>query len=331
MRRTLGLLFFLSVSCTTWAQNAATDSSSPTTPPVNVSIDPFAIPAICESNPIVIRMRNEGTKPLRGYVVGLFFPDPKGSGVPHVVTYSEVVNPPNPAEKLLAPGAEWERTVCKLPPGIAPTSVSVKVDLLGFEDGSKWGPAELRESHTTLGALDATNYFLGQTDVAKLLAPVHLDIDSAAEEVSSSISTDGPLKFTPFMQHGSSGQDLLTVQVTNVTDTPVRGYVFKTSFFDHATGALIKRIATMTLEMSDDPSAYLSRGVIWGAPSRKVPLSSDHFPADYKLSVDIAVFGDESTFYPVKSGNSDQLLATVQVLGHLKSRQNSQKRAQGLP
>src|SRR5271168_1625423 len=176
MRGTLGLLFFLSVSATSWAQNAATDSSNPTASPLHVSIDPAGIPAICESNPIVIRMRNEGTKPLRGYVVGLFFPDPKGSGAPRVVTYSEVVNPLDPNEKVLASGAEWERTVCKLAPGIAPTSVSVKVDLLGFEDGSKWGPAELRESHTTLGALDATNYFLGQTDVAKLLAPVRLDI-----------------------------------------------------------------------------------------------------------------------------------------------------------
>jgi len=83
---------------------------------------------------------------------------------------------------VFASGAEWERTVCALPPGIAPTSVSVKVDLLGFEDGSKWGPAELHESHTTLGALDATSYFLGQTDVAKLLAPVRLDVDSATEE-----------------------------------------------------------------------------------------------------------------------------------------------------
>ena len=105
---------------------------------------------------------------------------------------------------MFASGAEWERTVCALPPGIAPTSVSVKVDLLGFEDGSKWGPAELHESHTTLGALDATSYFLGQTDVAKLLAPVRLDVDSATEEVSNSVSTDGPLKFTPFIQHGGS-------------------------------------------------------------------------------------------------------------------------------
>ena len=62
--------------------------------------------------------------------------------MPHYVTDSEVVNPLNPAEKVLAPGAEWERTVCALSPGIDPTSVSVKVDLLGFEDGSKWGPTE---------------------------------------------------------------------------------------------------------------------------------------------------------------------------------------------
>ena len=137
MRARLGLLFVLSVSCASWAQNAATDSSSPTTPPLNVSIDPASIPAPCSVNPIVIRMRNEGTKPLRGYVIGLFFPDSKGSGLPCVVTYSEVVSPLSPNDKVFASGAEWERTVCALPPGIAPTSVSVKVDLLGFEDGSK--------------------------------------------------------------------------------------------------------------------------------------------------------------------------------------------------
>jgi hypothetical protein len=332
MRGTLALLFFLSVSYTSWAQNAATDSSSPTTPPVNVSIDTSAIPAICESNPVVIRMRNESTKPLRGYAVGLFFPDPKGSGVPRSVTYGEVVNPLNPAEKLLAPGAEWERTVCELSPGIDRANVSVKVDWLGFEDGSTWGPVELRESQTFLGAFEATNYFLGQTDVAKRLAPVPLDIDSATTEASDS-TTLGPLKLTPILQHSNSGQDRVVMQVTNVSGSLVRGYDFRISFFDHATGTFLKSVSTQTLEMRDDPSTYLAPGQSWGAPPRKVPLSSDGAPAVYKMNLGIVIFEkDAQPYRPVKSSRkTDELLAIAQVLDHLKDRQAAQKRAQGIP
>src|SRR5208282_3802674 len=211
MRGALGLLFLLSVSCTSWAQNAATDSPSLTTSPVNVSIVPAGIPQLAScanegaENPIVVRMRNDGAKPIRGLVVALFIPDPKGSGVRHFWTIQDAADPLDldPNDKVLALGAEWERRLCKLPPGVDPSSFSVKVDFVGFEDGSTWRRMELRESPSFLGGLEGTNYFLGQTDVAKRLAPVPLDIDSATAEVSDS-TTLGPLKLTPILQHSNS-------------------------------------------------------------------------------------------------------------------------------
>ena len=338
MRRTLwSLVFFLSISCTSWAQNAATDSSSPTTSPVNVSIVPASIPQLAScanegtENPIVVRMRNDGTKPIRDLVVALFIPDPKGSGVRHFWTIVDGANPLDPKDKVLTSGAEWERRLCKLPPGIDPSSFSVKVDFVGFEDGSTWGPMELRESHTVLGGFEGTNYFLGQTDVAKRLAPVPLDADSATTEASDP-TTLGPLRLTPILRHSNSGQDRVVMQVTNVSGSLVRGYDFRISFFDHATGTFLKSVSTQTLEMSDDPSTYLAPGQSWGAPPRKVPLSSDGAPAAYKMNLGIVIFENEAPYRPVKrSRKTDELLAIVQALGNLKDRQTAQRRAQGLP
>jgi hypothetical protein len=338
MRGTLRLsVFFLSVSCTTWAQNAATDSSSPTTSPVNVSIVPASIPQLAScayegtENPIVVRMRNDGTKPIRDLVVALFIPDPKGSGVRHFWTIEDGANPLNPNDRVLTSGAEWERRLCRLAPGIDPSSFSVKVDFVGFEDGSTWGPMELRVSHTVLGAFEGTNYFLGQTDVAKRLAPVPLDVDSTTTEVSDP-TTLGPLKLTPILRHSNSGQDRVIMQVTNVSGSLVRGYDFRISFFDHATGTFLKSVSTQTLEMSDDPSTYLAPGQSWGAPPRKVPLSSDGAPAVYKMNLGIVIFEKDAPYRPLTSSRkSDELLAIVQGFRNLKDRQAAQRRAQGLP
>jgi hypothetical protein len=328
MRGTLALLFSLSVSCTSWAQNAATDSSSLPTSPLSVSIDPAPHPDSCANqgagNPVVVRLRNDGTKPIRGFVVALFIPDPKGTGVRNFWTVAETVNP---NDKVLASGAEWERTACGLPPGLDPTIVSVKVDFVGFDDGSKWGPEELRVSQTVLGWWEGTNYLLGQTDVEKRLAPVPLDIDSAAAEVSDS-TTLGPLKLTPILQHSNSGQDRVAMRVINVSGSLVRGYDFRISFFDHATGAFLKSVSTQTLEMSGDPSRYLAPGQSWGAPPRKVPLSSDGAPAVYKMNLGIVIFEKDAPYRPVKSSRkTNELFAIFEVLDRFKGRQT----AQGLP
>lgn len=149
MRAILTLAFLcLSVSYASWAQDSVKDLSSPTKSPLSVSIDPHGIPNpdTCDNNltnSFVLRLRNDSTKALRGYVVGVFYPDPKRGGVRLEEIVENVVFPFS-TQKLPAPGAEWERTICRLPPGTDPTSVSVKVDLVGFEDGSKWGPGEFR-------------------------------------------------------------------------------------------------------------------------------------------------------------------------------------------
>jgi hypothetical protein len=136
----------------------------------------------------------------------------------------------------------------------------------------------------------------------------------------------GPLKLTPILEHINSGQasgdDHVVVQVTNVSGSLVRGYDFRISFFDHATGSFLKSVSTQTLEMSQDLSAYLAPGQTWEAGPRKVPLSSDGAPAVYKLNLGVVIFGEGKPYRPVTSSRkSDELLGIVRIMSELKAMQ----------
>jgi hypothetical protein len=261
------------------AQDSFTVSPDLSKSPLNVSVDPAgkADLASCGSegsrNPLVLQFRYEGTKSLRGYLVALSFPNPKGGTAPLHEIETDLIFP---NKKLIEPGAQWTRTICTIPDGVNPTDVSTRVDLLGFEDGSNWGPRELRStSYEFLGMCEGIDYLQGRTDVAKQFAPVAVKTNVTAEEMSDATFI-GPLKLTPILEHINSGQasgdDHVVVQVTNVSGSLVRGYDFRISFFDHATGSFLKSVSTQTLEMSQDLSAYLAPGQTWEAGPRKVPL-----------------------------------------------------------
>lgn len=263
-------------------------------------------------------------KRLRAYLVGLSYPNPKGGRptVLHAIASDLVF----PNRKLIEPGAAWRQTICTIPDGVNPADVSATVDLLGFEDGSSWGPRQLRStSYEFLGNFEGIAFAQGQTDLAEQFAPIHLKTSATAEEVPDATAT-GPLKLTAIIRHSNSakdvGNDRMVVRVTNVSGVPVRGYVFKISFFDHATGSFLKSVTTQTLEMAQDPSACLPPGQSWGTRPRKVPLSSDSFPATYKLTLDLVLFESGKSYHPVTSSRkSDELIGIMQALSRISAMQ----------
>jgi hypothetical protein len=79
----------------------------------------------------------------------------------------------------------------------------------------------------------------------------------------------GPLRFDSGIWRDERGQDRLAVDVTNESETPVRGYLFTTTFFDPNRGANIRRVSTKELETQGSPSGYLAPGQTWVADPRK--------------------------------------------------------------
>jgi hypothetical protein len=326
MRLILQSAFCALVACSiAWAQNSPAVSADLATSQLKVSVDNTAAAdlASCGSegsiNPLVLQFRYGGMKRLRAYLVGLSYPNPKGGLTPLHEIASDLVFP---NRKLIEPGAAWRQTICTIPDGVNPADVSATVDLLGFEDGSSWGPRQLRStSYEFLGNFEGVSFAQDQTDLAEQFAPIHLGTN--AEEVPDSTAT-GPLKLTAIIQHNNSaedvGNDRMVVRVTNVSGVPVRGYVFKISFFDHATGSFLKSVTTQTLEMTQDPSAYLPPGQSWGTRPRKIPLSSDGFPGTYKLTLDLVLFEGGKPYHPVTSSRkSDELIGIVQALSMINA------------
>jgi hypothetical protein len=308
----------------TMAQYLLGDSSpsvtgTTATSPLNVSVDRSGEPDLTNCgdggvrNPVVLQMRYVGAKALRGYVVGLYFPESSAASQKHGSSIDVIF----PNQRLIAPNSEWKRTTCALPEGGNPGNVVVKVDLLAFEDGSHWGPMALPESYKVLGACEGIDFVQGEIQVAKLVSPASPEASSVADEASTS-TTLGPLELTPIVQHTDSGDARLTVQARNVGGSPVRGYVFKISFFDHATGNFIRSVSTNVLEMREEPSHYLAPGASWQSGFRKVPRSTDKAPAVYKLTLDLVVFGDDETLRTGKSPQADELLGMLQGMSQVK-------------
>jgi hypothetical protein len=104
------------------------------------------------------------------------------------------------------------------------------------------------------------------------------------------------------------GKQMLAVDVTNESSVPIRGYLLTTSFFRSRHWARIRRVSTKQLEIHGNPSDYLAPGSTWVAGPRKFSYLPDGTLASYKISVDLVVFADGSTFGPKKSQESDEVL-----------------------
>jgi hypothetical protein len=255
---------------------------------------------------LVVQLRYAGAQPLRGYLVRLALADPLSGSSFGEQSVQEIRDSREP---MIPSGAEWTRNVCTIPKKIAgsPTSVTATVDVLKFADGSIWGPAARRESHQLIGTLDGMDFITKTTELERFVSPIPPQKGPLpVEDVES--QTIGPLKIKSGVWLDESGKQMLAVDVTNESSGPVRGYLLTASFFDPATGARIRRVSTKQLETHGNPSDYLAPGSTWVAGPRKFSYLPDGTLASYKITVDLVVFADGSTFGPKKSQESDEVL-----------------------
>jgi hypothetical protein len=258
---------------------------------------------------LIVQLHYTGEKPLRGYVLRFENAGTK-AGKPLNDEILEEVR--GLREPVILSGQEWTRIICSVPNKISgdPTTLSAKIDVLKFEDGSIWGPAALRESHQLIGKLDGMDFIEKATELKKFVSPI-LPEQGPLPGGKVESQKIGPLRFDSGNWRDERGQDKLAVEVTNESDTPVRGYLFTTTFFDPETGTTIRRVSTKELETQGNPSAYLAPGQTWVADPRKFSHLPDGSLASYKITLDLVVFADGVIFGPIKSQESAEVLGMV--------------------
>lgn len=300
----LGALLSLQVAA---AQDAVPDSS-----PLSVTTQfSSGLSGDCKTGEgLVVQLHYTGTQPLRGYLVRVELTNSTTGKVFQKQVLQEIRGSREP---MIPSGAEWTRTVCSVPKKVLSDAmaVSTKVDVLKFADGSIWGPLELRESHQLVGSLDGMDFIGKTTELERFVSPIPPDRGPApVEDVQT--QTIGPLRIESGVWQDEDGQDMMAVEITNESDTPIRGYLFNTSFFDPATGTHIRRFSTKELETHGNQSDYLAPGSTWLADPRKFSHLADGSLASYTIKLDLVVFADGSIFGPKKSQESDEVLGMLQ-------------------
>jgi hypothetical protein len=267
---------------------------------------------------LVVQLQYAGAQPLRGYLVRIALADPTSGKVLQQQIVEEIRDS---HEAMIATGTTWTRSICLMPMTMkikqitnsnTPDSMNVTatVDVLKFADNSIWGPAALRESHQLIGRLDGMDFISKTTELCGFVSPILPDRGPLpVQDVQS--QTIGPLRIESGVWQDEHGQDMMAVAVTNQTDTPIRGYLFTTSFLDPVTGTRIRRFSTKELETHGNPSDYLAPGSTWVADPRKFSRLPDGSLASYKIALDLVVFADGSTYGPKKSPESDEVLGMI--------------------
>jgi len=270
-----------------------------------------ALGADCNSGKgMVVQLHYAGAQPLRGYLVRFILSD---SATGKVLTEAVIQEIRDLREPMIVNGADWTRTFCstvKTREG-EPLTVTTKVDVLRFADGSIWGPASLPVSHQLIGTMDGMDFGVKATDLEKYVSPI-LPPGGPVPLERIQFQTIGPLRFASGVWRDESGQQMLAVQATNVGAAPIRGYVFTASFFDPMTGNRLRRITTKELETHGNPNDYLLPGATWIAGARKFSYLPDGTLASYTITLDLAVFADGSLFGPKQSSESDEVLGMFQ-------------------
>jgi hypothetical protein len=269
--------------------------------PLNVTTEfSSSVGAECDGGEgLVVQLQYTGAQPLRGYLVALY---PRDS----------VTGRPLPLESMIATGTTWTRTVCSIPESIAgtPVTVTAKVDVLKFSDGSIWGPAALPATHQLLGQLEGMDFVMGSSPEEKFVTPI-LPAGEPLPVQSPKSQTIGPVSIESGVWRDLANTDMLILEITNASATPIRGYVFTISFIDPATGNYFRRVTTKEVETHGDPSDYLAPAGAWLAGPRKFSHLDDGSLAAYKIDLDYVVFADGSTFGPRMSRESDELQGMI--------------------
>jgi hypothetical protein len=257
---------------------------------------------------IIAQLDYTAAQPLRGYLVALTVAD----GVTAKAFGTRTIEEVRDSRQAITSGASWTRSVCAVGKMIAgdPATVAARVDVLKFADGSIWGPVDRRESSQLVGAIDGMDFSVKNSDLKRFVSPI---LPERGPFPAESIRTEtiGPLKVESGVWRDERGQEWLAADVTNESETPIRGYLLTAAFFDPATGDRIRRVSTKELDTTGDPSAYLAPGGTWIADPRKFSHLPDGSLATYEISVDLVVFADGSTFGPKRSSESDEVVGMI--------------------
>jgi hypothetical protein len=255
-----------------------------------------------------IDIEYQGRKPLRGFLAAICYREPGSKSGEHYKVYEYL-------GETIVPGQKWHSISCALPPDADLQNVSFKVDVLAFADQSFSGPRGLPESNRFYGVLEGMNFVAGSPE-ARYVAPV--PVASISGDPVPSGDDSLPLEFAGTVERGDSERLSLTIEATNKGSVPVAGYEFKISFFDHATGAFVRSVTTKTLATTGDASDYLLPGAIWSSGARRISVSSDGIPNDYKITLDTVVLADGRVLGLRRSRESDELLGMLQGIRDAK-------------
>jgi hypothetical protein len=306
-------LFFLAVPFTSsqiagTQQDPAKVAPKPTDQPLAVTAELSATsaPECGSSQAFLLHFHYSGDKPLRGYLIRLLASN-SANHAPVEQTFHEIRDS---RDQMIVPGADWTRTACSSI-GLAPSqSVNTIVDFLKFPDGSAWGPMHLPESHELIGVMDGQDFSVKTTDLERYVSPLSRETTPTPEELLQ-FQTIGPLRFLSGIYHDPKGKECLAVEATNAGDAPIRAFVFTESFFDSATGARLRRVATKKLETHGNSTHYLFPGGTWLCDTRKFSYSSDGSLAKYTITLDFVVFADGTTYGPKQSRESDEVVGML--------------------
>jgi hypothetical protein len=160
---------------------------------------------------LIVQLHYTGGKALRGYVLSFDSPyHPAGKPINDEIL-EEARGLRDPA---ILSGQEWTRIICSMPKKILgdPTTLSAKIDVLKFADGSTWGPVALRESHQLIGKLDGMDFIEKATELRKFVSPI-LPEQGPLPSGQVESQTIGPLRFDSGILRDERGQDKLAVEV----------------------------------------------------------------------------------------------------------------------
>jgi hypothetical protein len=319
------LLLSLALGPLVLARNAAAqeEKTKVEIPPLSVTSEvSTALGTECDAGKgLVAHFHYVGSQPLRGYLVEFGFFDqatrypiqkPSIQGARARIETRTIQEVRNSHEPMIADGAEWTQTVCSIPETRPRQTLAVqaRVDVLKFVDGSLGGPASLPESHQLIGTIDGMDFSVKTTDLLRYVSPI-LPQGGPVPMEDIQFQTIGPLRIETGTWYEENGTALAALEATNVGTVPIRGFVFATIFFDPSSGAKLRSVTTKELETQGIPSHYLLPGATWVAGPRKFSYLADGTRASYKITLDLVVFADGSTFGPKKGRESDEVLGML--------------------
>jgi hypothetical protein len=308
---------FFSVSCVpAFAQTSPVGSLQKSVPTLNVTIVP-SIPADVtrcseqmgfkarSSAVLGLNFRYNGAQALRGYEVAILQHDKAWGSSEAAFFHDLVAHEPSPsAGELIQPGTVWHSAVCG-PADADVKAVSANVDLLIFQDGSISGPLSLRQSQILYGAFLGAR---GDADEGKFVTPLAVGSDLSGDPITIE-SGPLPLQFSGVIERGDSDRANLVIKGVNKGNAAVLGYVFKISFYDHATGAFVRSVTTKAV--SPNP---LPPGGIWRSIGRRLSRSSDGEFDTYKVSVDMVQLANGKVLGARRSAESYEVAGMIDVV-----------------